>query len=522
MMVTLLNSFLTLNLLLILSWGVFKIFRLFKASQRLKLQYMTLGLVLATVIIQPLIPKHDYVIPALKVWEGKVPTEDILRPEVVTSSFVTISSDVSAIRVETSILFKVVFSLVAIVFIFGLYKLIKELILLNQIEKKSFLFRRNKHIQILLNEQIDIPFSYRRGGKLMTVIPAAMLGVKRDFDAAVFHEFQHHRQGDTSWIYLLLTLKNLCFFNPFCHWFEKEILETQEFACDETLLELHKVTSDDYIGCLIKVAQTAVLAKTEPECATGFCFGREPNILKRRIETMNSQNFMPTRKWSFNVLTIFIVLTMAFSAWASRNLVQDRKITMEEARELIKNQGEFPLIVNEDVLTQLNKYLGTPEGRAFIKESLSRKTEFDSVLNERVAHYKTPVDLNAIPVVESGYINRTSSGRIRAAGLWMFIPATARRYGMKVNKEVDERLNVKKETDAAHRYLLANKHTFDDWHLALLAYNVGEGTVQKGIKKFQTRNAWELIEKGVEGDKDYLPSVMAAMIIMRNPTLLEN
>jgi membrane-bound lytic murein transglycosylase D len=237
---------------------------------------------------------------------------------------------------------------------------------------------------------------------------------------------------------------------------------------------------------------------------------------------MKSEKCIPTKRSLIRFATFSLVCLLAISAWASRNLVQDRKITMSEAQQLIKSQDDFPLIVNDDVLVQLNKYLGTPEGRTFIKESLKRKTAFADILKEKSKAYGTPDELNAIPIVESGFINRTSTGRIKAAGLWMFIPGTARRYGMIVNKTVDERLNVEKETDAAQRYLLANHVLFKDWHLSLLAYNIGEGAVQKGIKKFNTRNAWELVANGVEGDKNYLPSVMAAMIIMRNPELLQN
>lgn len=170
--------------------------------------------------------------------------------------------------------------------------------------------------------------------------------------------------------------------------------------------------------------------------------------------------------------TISMICIMVFSARASR----------DEVQELIKRQSDFPLLVNDQVLVQLNKYLATSQGRGFIKDSLNRKKAFAEMLKKKSEVYGTPDELNAIPIVESGFMNTFSRGKIKAAGLWMFIPQTARRYGMRVNKTVDERMNAEKETDAALRYLLANHVLFKDWHLALLAYNIGEGAVQKGIK----------------------------------------
>jgi membrane-bound lytic murein transglycosylase D len=523
MILNLLNSYLTFNFLLIVLYVVFKNIKGVNFREKLRLQYAGLLLALGMVLLQPLFPKHQYIIPALKVWSAQAPQLKLESiKEVTETSFITISSEVSAPRIRTTILFQILGALLTMLLLWGLARVLRELFLLKKLEHDSLLIKQRQRVQVFISDKVNIPFSYFKPGKLVTMLPSALAGDSKDFEVALYHEFQHHRQGDTFWAYPLLLLKNLCILNPFSHLFVNLLHETQEFACDEALLSQAKVDTDSYISCLIKVAQTSVETYSEPVCATGFCFRRQQNILKRRIEKMNDKKCVPTKRSLIRFATFSMVCLLAFSAWASRNLVQDRKITMSEAQELIKSQGDFPLIVNDDVLVQLNKYLGTPEGRTFIKDSLKRKNGFAKILKDKSDAYGTPAELNAIPIVESGFINRTSTGRIKAAGLWMFIPGTARRYGMTVNKTVDERLNVEKETDAAQRYLLANHVLFKDWHLSLLAYNIGEGAVQKGIKKFNTRSAWELVANGVEGDKNYLPSVMAAMIIMRNPELLEN
>jgi len=99
----------------------------------------------------------------------------------------------------------------------------------------------------------------------------------------------------------------------------------------------------------------------------------------------------------------------------------------------------------------------------------------------------------------------------------MFIESTARHYGLKVDDTVDERVDVYLLTDAAMRYLTANRLRFNDWQLAILAYNMGETKVQEAIDKTGSRDAWEIIRAGYENDKDYYPNIMAAIIIMKNP-----
>ena len=99
----------------------------------------------------------------------------------------------------------------------------------------------------------------------------------------------------------------------------------------------------------------------------------------------------------------------------------------------------------------------------------------------------------------------------------MFIAPTARVYGLKVNAQVDERLNVDLLTDAAFRYLQSNYLRFKDWQLATLAYNVGENNLQTAIDKTGSRDAWSIIRRGFENDRDYLPRVVAAILIMKNP-----
>jgi membrane-bound lytic murein transglycosylase D len=99
----------------------------------------------------------------------------------------------------------------------------------------------------------------------------------------------------------------------------------------------------------------------------------------------------------------------------------------------------------------------------------------------------------------------------------MFIAPTARNYGLRVDSQADERLNPARLTDAAMRYLKSNNLMFRDWLLAILAYNAGERAVSQAIHATGSRDAWTLVRRGYESDKDYLAKVMAAVLIMKNP-----
>lgn len=228
-------------------------------------------------------------------------------------------------------------------------------------------------------------------------------------------------------------------------------------------------------------------------------------------------------KQSINLFAgLTIVALMGATAFASKSFVQDRRITMVEAERMVekaKRSSDFPIAVNELVLKELNRYIGTPEGREYMQKALQRMESYKPMLEEALRAYNVPKEIMAMPIVESAYRNlpQSPTSKIKGAGVWQFIPQTARNYGLQVNEDKDERLDPAILTDAAMRYLLANRHRFKDWLLSIHAFNLGEEGVQKGINKTGSRDVWTLIRKGYEGDKNYSARVMAAIIILKNP-----
>lgn len=242
---------------------------------------------------------------------------------------------------------------------------------------------------------------------------------------------------------------------------------------------------------------------------------------------MFSQSSIQVGRTISATVGVALALVMGATAYASRGLVQDRRVNMAQANAMAlraQSTTGFPVVVNDLVLKQLNRYVGTPEGREFMRNSLARMENYKTVVSDNLKRYGVPVEIMAVPITESGYENLEESrspSNVRAAGLWQFVPNTARNFGLKVDSKKDERMDVSLLTDAAMRYLQSNNLRFKDWSLAVLSYNMGEGAVQKAMDTLGTRDAWTLIRNGYEGDKDYLARVMAAILIMKNPESVE-
>jgi soluble lytic murein transglycosylase-like protein len=133
-----------------------------------------------------------------------------------------------------------------------------------------------------------------------------------------------------------------------------------------------------------------------------------------------------------------------------------------------------------------------------------------------------PTDLAAVIVVESGgRVDAVSSKGAR--GLWQLMPDTARRYGLRVDRMRDDRLDLFSSTDAAARYLHDLYAEFGDWKLALAAYNAGEANVSSAILRAHTVDFDELTSLRMLPleTRRYVPSVLAAAELIALPSKLK-
>lgn len=124
-----------------------------------------------------------------------------------------------------------------------------------------------------------------------------------------------------------------------------------------------------------------------------------------------------------------------------------------------------------------------------------------------------PAELSAIVLVESGG-NTTALSPKGARGVWQFMPDTARRYGLAITPERDERIEVVKSTRAAARYLRDLYEQFGDWRLAFAAYNAGEQAVDRAAARTGQRNFSSIQRALPQETRNYVPAVWKAMTML--------
>ena len=129
-----------------------------------------------------------------------------------------------------------------------------------------------------------------------------------------------------------------------------------------------------------------------------------------------------------------------------------------------------------------------------------------------------PRELSAVPAVESGY-KQHARGRHGELGMWQLRPATARRFGIAVNKQRDERSHVDQSTRAAARYLAFLYARYGNWPLSLAAYNAGEGRVDRALAGRPGATFWELAERGALPpiSREYVPKILAVVNVVAGP-----
>lgn len=136
------------------------------------------------------------------------------------------------------------------------------------------------------------------------------------------------------------------------------------------------------------------------------------------------------------------------------------------------------------------------------------------IFEEALDRYGLPYELELMPVIESA-LNPQAHSHMGAAGLWQFMPATGKRYGLEINSLVDERMDPIKSTDAACRFLKAMYNVFQDWNLVIAAYNCGSGNVSKAIHRAGgKRDFWSIYPYLPRETRSYLPIFIAANYAM--------
>jgi len=173
----------------------------------------------------------------------------------------------------------------------------------------------------------------------------------------------------------------------------------------------------------------------------------------------------------------------------------------------------FPITINDKVRLAIH-YFQT-RGRFVFSKWLERSGRYELIMQEILQKHDVPDELQYLAMIESG-LNPNAQSYARAVGMWQFISGTGKRYGLRHDWWFDERRDVFKATDAAARHLSDLYDRFGDWYLALSGYNCNPKKVENNMKKYKTRDFWEL-KKLPRQTRNYTPTFLAATIIARNP-----
>ena len=176
--------------------------------------------------------------------------------------------------------------------------------------------------------------------------------------------------------------------------------------------------------------------------------------------------------------------------------------------------GHIPLVKNKSV-DQFISYFQN-KGRRQFEIWLDRFYQYGPMLISILNEYELPEELAYLAMIESG-LNPKAYSKAKATGMWQFMYATGKKYGLKRNWYVDERRDPEKATHAAAKFLLDLYKDFDHWYLALAAYNCGPGRVNRAIRLHHTSDFWQLHSLPRE-TRNYIPYYLAAAIICSDPT----
>ncbi|PZV85486.1 membrane-bound lytic murein transglycosylase D [Algoriphagus aquaeductus] len=184
------------------------------------------------------------------------------------------------------------------------------------------------------------------------------------------------------------------------------------------------------------------------------------------------------------------------------------------AKRIKAMQTGMPFELNDRIFSFIQYF--TVRNRDYTKMVLARKDKFFPMFEETLLKHEMPTDIEYLSIIESGLDPQIKS-RVGAMGLWQFMPATGRMYGMHVNSEIDDRMDPELSTDAAAKYLKSLYRMFGNWEVALAAYNCGPGNVRKAIRRSGGKTTfWGIYDYLPKETRSYVPQFQAMLYILNH------
>ncbi len=215
---------------------------------------------------------------------------------------------------------------------------------------------------------------------------------------------------------------------------------------------------------------------------------------------------------------------------------EPRNVVLPEPKEdfvtaqigsILREFGAEEYSVPEEFVREVNRFIQQYQERdhmLMVRALVDERSTMDRV-REILRNNQMPEDFAYMALVESG-LSESPTSQEGAAGFWQFTETTAREYGLEVEPDVDERLDVVKSTEAASRYLrdlILDFGSGSSVMLAMAAYNSGQEAVHRAVRSvkdpIKQRNFWHLYRTSAlpAETREYVPKVFAAIIVGRNP-----
>ena len=214
-------------------------------------------------------------------------------------------------------------------------------------------------------------------------------------------------------------------------------------------------------------------------------------------------------------ITISLLLTtqLAFANY-SLSILEDNSETpshSEIKNNLMKKAGVFDIRYTEEVKSGIQSF--TVRGRKSAQQIIGRAQIYFPIIEKYLKDANLPDELKYISVIESG-MDPNATSKAGAVGLWQLMPATARRYGLVINSQIDERRDPHKSTQAALKYLTFLNGLLGDWTLAAAAYNCGGGGVQKAMRLGKGNDFWGIKPHFPNETQHYINRLGCAIYVM--------
>ena len=203
----------------------------------------------------------------------------------------------------------------------------------------------------------------------------------------------------------------------------------------------------------------------------------------------------------------------AYSEFFKHYILEDSTAVVDQTPDSIYTQrlrnlaSPIQLPFNSIVRGYINRYIDPRSGT--ISRILGMSQYYFPIIESELLREGLPVELRALPIIESA-LSPTAVSPVGAVGLWQFMPTTGKSYGLEINSLVDERRDPLRSTEAACRYLKDLYAIYNDWTLAIAAYNCGPGNVNKAIARSGGKTFWEIYDYLPRETRGYVPAFIGA------------